>query len=128
VRLHVYRFAARPQRIADVTNIGEAEGAVKAIRDLRAKLEHDSTQVGTAIRQVLNDFRGSSLAAVVVFSDGAVTEGEELERVAKYADSLRVPLFFVGVGDAHEQRICTCTTSRPRTRSTSTTASCSRSS
>lgn len=104
VRLHVYRFAARPQRLADVTNAGETEKAVRAIRGLRASEAHDSTQVGTAIRQVLNDFRGSSLAAVITFTDGAITEGESLERVAKYADSLRVPLFFVGVGDAHEQK------------------------
>ncbi|MGL4552589.1 MAG: VWA domain-containing protein [Gemmataceae bacterium] len=104
VRLHVYRFASRPQRIADVTNAGEADAAAKAVRGMAAKAEHDSTQVGTAVRQVLNDFRGSSLAAVVVFSDGAVTEGEGLEQVAKYSDSLRVPLFFVGLGDAHEQK------------------------
>lgn len=104
VRLHVYRFASRPQRLADLTNPGEVEAAVRAINALRAKAEHDSTQLGVAIRQVLNDFRGSSLAAVVVLSDGAITEGEGLERVAKYADSLRVPLFFIGIGDAHEQK------------------------
>ena len=104
VRLHVYRFASRAQKLKDVNNPSEIEPALKALRDLRATPEHDSTQVGTAIRQVLNDFRGSSLAAVVVFTDGAVTEGESLERVAKYADSLRVPLFFVGIGDAHEPK------------------------
>jgi hypothetical protein len=104
VRLHVYRFASRPQRLKDINNPGEVEPAVQAIRDLRAVPEHDSTQVGTAIRQVLNDFRGSSLAAVVIYTDGVVTEGESLERVAKYADSLRVPLYFVGVGDDHEPK------------------------
>ncbi|MFQ3593050.1 MAG: VWA domain-containing protein, partial [Gemmataceae bacterium] len=104
VRLHIYRFASRAQKLHDVNNSAEIEPSLKAIRDLRAIPEHDSTQIGTAIRQVLNDFRGSSLAAVVVYTDGVVTEGESLERVAKYADSLRVPLFFVGVGDAHEPK------------------------
>src|SRR5262245_23894344 len=56
------------------------------------------------IRQVLNDFRGTSLAAVIVVTDGASTEGEPLERVGKYASSLNVPLVFVGIGDSREQR------------------------
>ena len=104
VRLHVYRFASRAQRVADVSGPAEVERAADAIRALRPDPRHDSTQVGTAIRQVLNDFRGSSLSAVVVLTDGASTEGEPLERVAKYADSLNVPLLFVGIGDTQEKR------------------------
>ncbi|MBY0227969.1 MAG: VWA domain-containing protein, partial [Gemmataceae bacterium] len=104
VRLHVYRFASRAQRIADVTVPSDVEAGVAAIRNLRANPDHDSTQVGTAIRQVLNDFRGSSLSAVVVFTDGASTDGEPLDRVDKYAESLNVPLLFVGIGDPEEPR------------------------
>jgi hypothetical protein len=55
-------------------------------------------------RQVLNDFRGSSLAALVMFTDGVTTEGEDLVQVSKYAAQMKVPLFFVGLGDAHESR------------------------
>ena len=44
-----------------------------------------SSQLGTAVRQVLNDFRGSSLAAVVMLTDGVTTEGEDLAQAAAYA-------------------------------------------
>ncbi len=104
VRLHVYRFASRAQRLESATTAGEIEKVGNKIREMKADPAHDTTQVGTAIRQVLNDFRGSSLAAVIIVTDGASTEGEGLERVGKHADSLNVPLMFVGVGDAHEQR------------------------
>jgi hypothetical protein len=65
---------------------------------------NDSSQLGTAVRQVLNDFRGSSLAAVIMLTDGVTTEGEDLRKVSKYARQVGVPLFFVGIGDSHEVR------------------------
>src|SRR4029079_6608030 len=61
-------------------------------------------QLGTAVRQVLNDFRGSSLAAIVLLTDGVTTEGEDLGQASHYAAQTGVPLFFVGIGDAHEVR------------------------
>src|SRR5262249_49163025 len=66
--------------------------------------KNDSSQLGAAVRQALNDFRGSSLAAVVMLTDGVTTEGEDLVKVSKYAAQLGVPLYFVGIGDAHETR------------------------
>src|SRR5262249_59382659 len=75
---------------------------VGAIRGLRAVGE--STQLGLAVRQVLSDFRGSSLAALVLLSDGVTTEGEDLAGVSRYAAKVGVPLFFVGVGDDHVPR------------------------
>ncbi len=104
VRVHVYRCAARAERLADVTSEDELGRAVQSILEVRADPEHDSSQLGTAVRQALNDFRGSSLAAVILLSDGVTTEGEDLAGVSKYAAQMGVPLFFVGVGDAHELR------------------------
>src|SRR5207253_9952675 len=72
------------------------------LAQLRA--DGDSSQLGTAVRQVLNDFRGSSLAAVIMFSDGVTTDGEDLVRVSRYASQMGVPLFFVGIGDAQDTR------------------------
>ena len=71
---------------------------------LRSNSSHDSSQLGAAVRQVLNDFRGASLSGIVLLTDGVTTEGEDLAGVAKYAAQMGVPLFFVGIGDAHEQR------------------------
>ena len=44
------------------------------------------------------------MSGIVLLSDGVTTEGEDLGGVAKYAAQMGVPLFFVGVGDAREQR------------------------
>jgi hypothetical protein len=72
--------------------------------DLRADASHDSSQLGAAVRQVLDDFRGSSLAAVVMLSDGVTTEGEDLVKASKRAAQMGVPLFFVGLGDDKEAK------------------------
>jgi uncharacterized membrane protein len=104
VRVHVYHCSGRAHRIADVTEPADLRGGLDAINTLLAETKNDSSQLGAAVRQVLNDFRGSSLAAVVMLTDGVTTEGEDLPRVSKYAQQLGVPLFFVGIGDAHEVR------------------------
>jgi hypothetical protein len=104
VRLHVYHCSTRATRIADVTAPEELKGAVDVINGLKTEQANDSSQLGTAVRQVLNDFRGSSLAAVVMMTDGITTEGEDLAGVSKYAAQMGVPLFFIGIGDSHEAR------------------------
>jgi hypothetical protein len=104
VRVHVYRCSGRAHRIADATEEGDVTGALDAVKALRAEEANDSSQLGTAVRQVLNDFRGSSLAAIIMLTDGVTTEGEDLPHVAKYARHIGVPLFFVGIGDAREVR------------------------
>jgi hypothetical protein len=104
VKVHVYHCSGRAHRIADVTAPEEIQRALEQIRELKAEARNDSSQLGTAVRQVLNDFRGSSLAAVVMLTDGVTTEGEDLVKVSHYAAQYGVPLYFVGVGDDHEQR------------------------
>jgi hypothetical protein len=111
VRLHVYhcstlasRLKLEPSGVADVNSPEEIGPVIDAIRKLEAKPENDSSQLGRAVRQVLNDFRGSSLAAVVMLTDGVTTEGEDLVKVSKYASQMGVPLFFVGIGDDQETR------------------------
>jgi hypothetical protein len=104
VKVHVYHCSTRAARLADVTEGKQVDEAVRSIQGLRADARNDSSQLGTAVRQVLNDFRGSSLAAVVMLTDGVTTEGEDLPKVSRYAAQMGVPLFFVGLGDAHEAR------------------------
>lgn len=102
LRVNVYRASSRAARLGDMAVPSEREDVAQAISDVAA--EGDSSQLGTAVRQVLNDFRGSSLAAVVVLTDGITTEGEDLVKVSRYAAQRRVPLVYVGVGAAHEAR------------------------
>jgi hypothetical protein len=90
--------------LKDATSQSEVAPALEAINELRAEPTNDSSQLGVAVRQVLNDFRGSSLAAVVMLTDGVTTEGEDLVKVSKYAQQMGVPLYFVGIGDAQEAR------------------------
>jgi len=104
VKVHVYRCSTKAHRFADVAEPQDLRMAVQGIRDLRADSKNDSSQLGAAVRQALNDFRGSSLASVVMLTDGVTTEGEDLVKVSKYAAQLGVPLYFVGIGDAHETR------------------------
>ncbi|HXG09300.1 MAG TPA: VWA domain-containing protein [Gemmataceae bacterium] len=103
-KVHVYHCSRRAHRLASVVEPGQLAGAVEAIQSLRTEPSNDSSQLGTAVRQVLNDFRGSSLSAIVMLTDGVTTEGEDLVKVARYAAQMRVPLYFVGLGDAHAAR------------------------
>lgn len=105
VKVHVYHCSGRAARIADVTDPNDAQAIADARRKIGVlKAEGGSSQLGTAVRQVLNDFRGSSLSAVIMCTDGVTTEGEDLAKVARYAAQVGVPLFFVGIGDQHEPR------------------------
>ncbi len=104
IRVHVYHCSSRAHRLKDATELNEVPSALEAIRLLKAEPTNDSSQLGMAVRQVLNDFRGSSLAAVVLLTDGVTTEGEDLVKVSKYARQLGVPLYFVGIGEAQETR------------------------
>jgi von Willebrand factor type A domain/Aerotolerance regulator N-terminal len=104
VRLHVYHCSTRLHRLADVARMEDLDAAVDAIHNLQADARNDSTQLGAAVRQVLGEYNASSLAAVVVLTDGVTTEGENLEQASEYAKDQGVPLFFVGLGDANDVR------------------------
>src|SRR5262249_355008 len=102
VRIHVYHCANQAGHLSDISEPPHLDAAVSAIRDLRA--EGDASRLGAAVRQILNDYRGSTLSAIVMLTDGVTTEGEDLVKVSHYAARLAVPLFFVGVGDSRETR------------------------
>src|SRR5262249_30021691 len=86
----------------DEADVRQHDEAIQAIRNLRA--EGDSSQLGGAVRQVLNDLRGSSLADVIMLTDGVTTEGQDRVKASHYASQLRLTLFFVGIVQAHEAR------------------------
>jgi hypothetical protein len=105
VKVHVYHCSGRAHRLSpNVTSADDIEPVLAQVREFRAEPSHDSSQLGTAVRQVINDFRGSSLAAVIMLTDGVTTEGEDLVKVSHYASQYGVPLYFVGLGDDHERR------------------------
>ena len=75
--------------------------AHQAVAQLEA--EQNDSRLGTALRQVIDHFRGGS-ATVIMFTDGVTTRDETIEQVADYAASKGVPLYFVGIGDDLEVR------------------------
>jgi hypothetical protein len=104
VKVHIYHCSSRAARLASVTSADQLAEAADSIHGLVASPRNDSSQLGDAIRQVLGDFRGSSLSAVIMLTDGVTTEGDDVVKASKYASRLGVPLYFVGAGDAHEIR------------------------
>ena len=102
VKVHIYECSSKAVRLAEVIDPQGCEPALNAIREMRPL--GDSSQLGGAVRAVLNDFRGGSLGAIVMLTDGVTTEGDDLAQAARYAARADVPLFFVGVGDALEPR------------------------
>jgi hypothetical protein len=75
----------------------------KALRD-EAQATGETTQLGQAVRTVLNDLRGSPPSAVIVLSDGINTSGEPLADAAEYARRKKVPLFTVALGSEEPLR------------------------
>jgi aerotolerance regulator-like protein/VWA domain-containing protein/von Willebrand factor type A domain-containing protein len=102
VKVHVYECSNQAARLAEVIDVNGANETVTKIRNLRPLGE--SSQLGGAVRAVLNDFRGGSLGAIVMLTDGITTEGDDLVQAGRQAARADVPLFFVGVGDAQEPR------------------------
>lgn len=113
-KLHLFHLDANGRAIR-LTDAGEPAGEVtqpedpqqlerarKAIRRLEA--EGKESRLGTAVRQVLDYYRGSSLTAIVTLTDGVTTRDETLGQVAEFAAQKGVPLFFVGIGDDHPIR------------------------
>lgn len=63
-------------------------------------VQGDQTRLGDALRDVLNNLRGSPPSAVVLISDGITTDGEKLSGAARHARQKSVPLFTVAVGNS----------------------------
>ena len=124
VKIHLYHCSSRAARLSDVTAVQHLAPATAALDELHADASNDSSQLGTAVRQVLNDFRGSSLSAIIMFTDGVTTEGEDLVKASRYASQMGVPLYFVGIGDAQAGATWRCTICKSRTASTLTIAWC----
>ncbi len=66
----------------------------------------NETDIARAIRQAIKLFRGKTIAAIVIVTDGRSTSGEDVATAAQYAknQSEPVPIFTVGVGDPSPPR------------------------
>jgi hypothetical protein len=97
-RLAAYSVAGKVERLA---NAAGPSGLVSAIQSLSADSpSNQTTRIGDALLRVLDDFRGAPPAAVILLSDGVVTQGISLADAAQSVRSAGVPLLAVGIGSA----------------------------
>ncbi len=99
----VFRFDDEVQSVASLDRLvegKESDGPDKQIIDWTTKLAPDGpeTRLGQALREVINDERGTPLAGVVVFTDGQQNAGPDASSVVPLAREVAVPIFPVGVG------------------------------
>lgn len=113
-KLHVYRLdpAGRAIKLLDTdgqpVDILDAadEAQIEHTRQALARLEPHASEsrLGTALRQILDHYRGAALSAVIALTDGVTTRDETIGQVAEYAGQKGVPLFLIGIGDDQETR------------------------
>ena len=99
VKVHIFAVDAKPE--ARLIATVEDESQLADARDALKKLEPagDGSHLGDGVADVLKKFRGSTLAAVIMFTDGVTTAGDDLPKAARAASLDGVPLFLVGTGD-----------------------------
>jgi hypothetical protein len=102
VKLHIFHCAESAERLVSIDSADDRTARIEAVRGLRATGAH--SRLGTAVESILQEFRGSALAGIVFFTDGVTTDGDDLVAAAQLAAHAGVPLYPIGVGDAHEPR------------------------
>lgn len=100
MRVHVYRVSGQATQIAD---LNDPEQCRKMLDDLIDVMPTGETsQLGGDLSSILKTFRGGSLNAIVMFTDGVTTRGEDIPSAARSAARAGVPLHLIGIGDAAE--------------------------
>ncbi len=100
VKVHIYAVDVQTRMLTTVDDESQTADGRAAIEKL--KPEGDGSHLGEGVEWVLKAFRGSALAAIIMFTDGVTTAGDDLPKAARAASLDGVPLFLVGVGDTWE--------------------------
>lgn len=116
MRIHIYQLDVNGRavklsddkegpagEIDDPTEPKQLDRAHVAIGRLEA--DGKESRLGTALQQVIEQYRGSSLGGVIMFTDGVTTRDKTIgETASEYAALKGVPLFLIGIGDDHDSR------------------------
>lgn len=100
-RVHLVRVGQTLRPLSDRTDAG-GRFHESALRQLAA--QEPASRLGDCLVEALQWQRGRGTAAVVLFSDGIVTEGLSLEEAARQAQQQGVPVFAVAVGSERTAR------------------------
>jgi hypothetical protein len=100
VKVHVFSLADQAKLAGTVAETTEVPDGAAAVNALVA--DGPTSRLGDGVQAVLKGFRGGSLAAVIAFTDGQTTVGEELTAAGRAAARQGVPLYLVGFGESRE--------------------------
>ncbi|WP_143394036.1 VWA domain-containing protein [Fimbriiglobus ruber] len=100
VKVHVYSIADQAKLVAELNDPGDAAAGRQEVEKLVA--DGEASRLGDCVEAVLKAFRGGSLAAVIAYTDGVTTAGDDLPKAGREAARVGVPLYLIGVGDARE--------------------------
>ncbi len=113
VKVHIYAVDSGTRLVSQISEPEDIPTANKALRNLvwddeknqKKGGERDlgsESRLGDGVEEVLKSFRGGSLAAIIMLTDGVTTVGDDLPKASREAARAGVPLFLVGVGDSWE--------------------------
>lgn len=100
VRLHLYTMDDQARLVAELNETGDVVAGRTAISS--AVADGEGSRLGDAVGAVIKSFRGGSLSAVIAFTDGVVTSGDDLTRAGREAARSNVPLYLVGLGESYD--------------------------
>jgi hypothetical protein len=101
-RLAIYAAAGNVDRLSENSTPTDSARAVESLAADGPSSQ--ATRIGDALLRVVDDFRGAPPAAVILLSDGVITEGASLSDAAQNLRSAGVPLLAVGIGSAKPPR------------------------
>lgn len=107
MKIHLFHLdrSGRLLKLTDIQDLADSPRLLQARQQLgNLEAEGKESRLGTALREVLDYYRGSTLTAVVMLSDGITTRDQTIAQATEYAAQKGVPLFFVGIGDDHQIR------------------------
>jgi hypothetical protein len=105
-KVRLYRFSDTATRLGTRDFAGPGDVAEIAAKIKELKAEGSRTRPGPALRKVLDDFRGSPPAAIILFTDGVASTGDadRLSPAAEAAAANFVPVEAVGIGSEQPSR------------------------
>lgn len=98
VKVHIYTVDSQTRLLTELDEASDLESARETL--LKLPPDGETSRLGDGVQAVLKAFRGGSLSAIIMFTDGVTTAGDDLPKAARETGG--VPLYLVGVGDAHE--------------------------
>jgi hypothetical protein len=96
LRVHAMAAADRPLGGGEIIRDTDLKPVLAEIQSLEA--DGEQSRLGDALRRILGQMRGTPPSAVILLTDGIVTDGERLSTAARLARQKSVPVLSVAVG------------------------------